>query len=89
MFDLEKAIREWKKGLQSDPALEEGFVAELEENLRKEVRAIARSAEMSKEEAFGRVAAEMRRPADVGAEFRKVYRSGRRQLPTRRAGFST
>jgi putative ABC transport system permease protein len=88
MFDLEKAIREWKKGLQSDPSLEEGFVAELEENLREEVRALARSAETSEEEAFGRVAAEMGRPGDVGAEFRKVYAPRRsRREAWRSSGF--
>jgi putative ABC transport system permease protein len=81
MFDLEQAIREWKRELRSNPSLEEGFIAELEENLREEVRALALQGEMTEEEAFRRVSAEMGRADDVGSEFRKVYapRDSRRE----------
>jgi len=79
MFDLEKSMRDWKKEMRSNPSLEETFITELEESLRDDVRGLVRQG-ISEEEAFRRVAAEMGRPEDVGAEFHKVYtrrRSGR------------
>jgi putative ABC transport system permease protein len=89
MFDLEKAVRDWKRGLRSNPSLEEGFIAELEETLREDVRELARRGGMTEERAFRQVAAEMGRADDLGAEFRKVYaprRSGR--LSGREARFA-
>jgi putative ABC transport system permease protein len=79
MFDLEKAVLEWKKELASNPAFEEGFIAELEESLRDDVEELVRQG-MAEEGAFRQIAAEMGRAEDVGAEFHKVYtprRSGR------------
>jgi hypothetical protein len=79
VFDLEKAVRDWRRGLRSNPSLEEGFVAELEESLWDDIRELVRQG-MSEEQAFRQVAAEMGRTDDVGAEFHKVYtprRSGR------------
>ncbi|MDH5707032.1 MAG: ABC transporter permease, partial [Candidatus Aminicenantes bacterium] len=79
MFDLENAIREWKKSLFKDPGIEESDVIELEEGLREEIEELCEEG-LSEEEAFRRVAAEMA-PANVlGAEFYKVRttrRSGR------------
>ncbi|MBA4317593.1 MAG: hypothetical protein C0412_04255 [Flavobacterium sp.] len=37
MFNLEKAIKEWKKNLRKNEALEDGYIAELESHLRDEV----------------------------------------------------
>ena len=82
MFDLEKAVRDWKKELRADPSLEDGFIAELEANLREEVRELSRQEGMTEEEAFRRATAEMGRAEEVGAEFGKVYSPGR----SRRAG---
>ena len=36
MFDLEKAVVEWKKNLRRNPVFEDGHIAELEANLRDE-----------------------------------------------------
>lgn len=51
MFNLEKAIREWRKELRKNEALEDGFITELEGHLRD---AIERQLEQGKneEEAF-------------------------------------
>jgi putative ABC transport system permease protein len=79
MFDLEKAIREWKKGLGSNPSLEAGFVAELEESLRDDIEELVRNG-TSEEQAFRQVAAEMGQADEIGAEFHRAYtprRSGR------------
>ncbi|MCJ7488133.1 MAG: ABC transporter permease [Candidatus Aminicenantes bacterium] len=72
MFDLEKAVREWRKDLGSNPSLEEGTIAELEESLRDDIREFVRQG-MTEEQAFSQIVAEMGRADDVGAEFYKVY----------------
>jgi len=72
MFDLEKAVQTWKKGLASNPSLEDGFIAELEVSLRDDVTGLVRLG-MTEEKAFLQVTSEMGRAADIGAEFHKVY----------------
>jgi putative ABC transport system permease protein len=84
MFDLERAVQEWKRGLASNSSLEEGFIAELEESLRDDVAELVRQGR-TEEEAFRRVAAEMGRADDVGAEFHKVYTPRRSGRPSWRA----
>lgn len=79
IFDLEKAIREWKKNLFKDPGLEENHIIELEEGLREEIEELVDGG-MSKEEAFRRIAAEVAPGEVLGSEFYKVRtirRSGR------------
>jgi hypothetical protein len=34
MFELEKAITSWRKRMEANPALEPGYIAELEARLR-------------------------------------------------------
>lgn len=51
MFNLEKAIEEWKRELRSSPAFEDGDVEELESHVRERVGEL-RSEGMSHEEAF-------------------------------------
>jgi ABC-type antimicrobial peptide transport system permease subunit len=82
MFDLEKAIKAWKKEMAKDQALEDTYLAELEAVLRDEVADLVRRGE-SEEEAFRRAAAGMGEGAAVGAEFAKVRRPGRRGLAAR------
>ncbi len=84
MFDLEKAVRKWKKQLASNPSLEEGVIAELEESLRDDIQELARQG-MTEEEAFSQISAEMGRADEVGAEFHKVYTPGRSGRPSWRA----
>jgi len=81
MFDLEKAVRKWRKGLGANPSLEEGVIAELEESLRDDVEELVRRG-MTEEKAFRQIAAEMGRADDVGAEFHKVYTPGRSGRPS-------
>ena len=54
MFDLEKAIKAWKKGLAKNEALEDTYLAELEAALRDEVADLVRRGE-GESEAFRRV----------------------------------
>ncbi len=76
MFDLEKAIKAWKKDLARNPALEDTYLSELESVLRDEVADLVSQGE-SEEKAFRRACAEMGEASDIGAEFSKV-RSSRR-----------
>jgi len=71
MFDLEKAIREWKKSLFKSPGLEEAHIIELEEGLRDEIEDLVGLGQ-SEETAFHQAVSEVA-PADVlGDEFYKV-----------------
>ncbi len=79
IFDLENAIRKWRKSLFKDPGLEENYIIELEEALREEIEELVEGG-MSEEEAFQRVAAEVAPTKVLGSEFYKVRttrRSGR------------
>jgi len=71
MFDLETAIKRWKKTLAANPGLEDGQRAELEACLRDEVADLVRRGR-SPEEAFCQVSAEMGHAGEIGAEFFKV-----------------
>jgi hypothetical protein len=81
MFDLEKAIRAWKKDLARDPALEDTYISELESVLRDEVADLVGQGE-SEEEAFRRACAGMGEASDIGSEFSKV------RPPQRRLGLN-
>jgi putative ABC transport system permease protein len=72
MFDLESAIKRWKKALAANPGLEDGQRAELENALRDEVADLVRRGR-SPEEAFSQVASEMGKADEIGYEFFKVY----------------
>ena len=76
MFDLERAVRNWKKDLARNPSLEDTYIAELEASLRDEVADRIRRGE-SPEEAFRQASAGMGEPKSIDAEFAKV-RSPRR-----------
>lgn len=60
MFDLEKAISEWKKAMRRSPSIEDGDMAELEPYLRDKVEDLT-SRGLSLEEAFRTAEAEFRR----------------------------
>lgn len=76
MFDLESAIKRWKKALAANPGLEDGQRAELENALRDEVADLVRRGR-SPEEAFRQVASEMGKADEIGYEFFKVYANRR------------
>jgi len=72
MFDLEKAIRQWRETLRRNESLEEAFIVELESHLRDAVDRSCREGG-TVEEAFRKAAAEIGRAGDIGAEFYKTY----------------
>jgi putative ABC transport system permease protein len=72
MFDMEKAIIQWKKTLRKNEALEDGTIVELESHLRDEIDSLIRSG-IGEEEAFEKAAAEIGITDDIGQEFYKTY----------------
>jgi len=79
MFDLEKAVARWRKQMGSDPALEPGYIAEIESHLRDKIDTLVGKGR-TPEQAFDEAARSLDRLNLVGSEFTKVYsarRSGR------------
>jgi len=72
MFDLEKAIKQWRKELRKNEALEDGYITELESHLRDEIDSLIRS-RISKEDAFDKAVAEIGKTDDIGTEFFKTH----------------
>ncbi len=81
IFDLEKAIRKWRKNLFKDQGLEEPLIIELEEGLREEIEELVDEG-LSEQEAFRRVVKEMAPPEVLGTEFYKVRTSRRSGRPS-------
>jgi len=79
MFDLEHAIKSWRRGLAKSPSLEDSYVAELEAVLRDEVAALVRGG-MTEEEAFRQASVGMGDVSAIGDEFKKVRGPGRTQF---------
>ena len=73
MFNLEKAIREWKTELAGKPALDDTYISELEAVLRDEIADRVRGGE-SEEAAFRASKAGMGEAGKIGSEFSKVRR---------------
>ncbi len=84
MFEIEKAIAEWRKGLRRNPALEDGQAAELEASLRDEIEDLMGKG-LDRETAFRQAVAAMGPAADAGAEFYKAKRARRSARPPWRA----
>ena len=79
MFALESAIKDWKKRLAANPAMEDGHIAELEAHLRDRIDELTEEG-LTAEEAFVKASAALGGADEAGAEFYKVYttrRSGR------------
>jgi len=72
MFDMEKAIIQWKKTLRKNEALEDGTITELESHLRDEIDSLIRSG-ISEEKAFEKAAVEIGITDDIGQEFYKTH----------------
>jgi len=83
MFDLEEAIREWKKNLARESAMDETYILELEAVLRDEVADLVRKG-LSEEDAFLRAREAMGETPAIGREFGKVRRPKRRREKLRR-----
>lgn len=79
MFNLEQAIKKWKKGLTANQAMEEGYIVELEGHLRDRVEELSGQG-VAVEEAFHGVVNAMGKTEEIGGEYYKahtVHRSGR------------
>lgn len=87
MFDLEKAIQEWRKALKRNESFEEAFIVELESHLRDEVDRSCREG-ASIEESFRKAAGEIGQAGDIGAEFYKAYTPRRGGRPPWKPGRS-
>ena len=72
MFDLEKAIKQWRKGLRKNEALEDGYIAELESHLRDEIDEQIKLG-TSEEEAFKKAVNSVGQPEGLGEEFYKTH----------------
>ncbi|MDH4219079.1 MAG: ABC transporter permease [Candidatus Aminicenantes bacterium] len=71
MFDLDKAIKKWRKELKKNEAMENGYVEELESHLRDEIdRQFTEG--LSWEEAFERAVEEIGGVENIGAEYYKT-----------------
>lgn len=71
MFNLENAIQTWKRKLRSNPAFEDGDIAELESHLREEVESL-KGEGFSEEEAFKHASEEIGEPEPIGDELYKT-----------------
>jgi hypothetical protein len=82
MFDLEQAMKRWRKSLQKNEAMEDGYRKELESHIREEIENQIELGQ-TPETAF-KTALEMLGSADsIGAEYYKSHtrrRSGRPHL---------
>ncbi len=76
MFDLKKAVGEWKRSLRKFESLENGAIAELESHLLDEFDKLKASG-LADEEAFAQASATVGQPEDIGGEYFK----GSRRLP--------
>ncbi len=88
MFDLEKAIMEWKKAMRRSPSIEDGDVEELERYLRDKVDDLAAQG-LSPEDAFRSAEAEFLRAGTLDAAYghARSTHPGRR-FPWRTVRFS-
>jgi putative ABC transport system permease protein len=75
MFNLERAINEWRRGCRKVRSLEDGALAELEGHLRDEF-ARRKASGAKDEDAFAAATASIGRPEAVGAEYFKEGAAG-------------
>jgi putative ABC transport system permease protein len=72
MFDLEHAIRNWRKALHKIESMEDGHIEELEAHLRDEIEERVSRGE-SKEEAFQKAVTSIGTILEIGAEVYKTH----------------
>jgi putative ABC transport system permease protein len=79
MFDLDDAIREWRRSFRKNEALEEGYIEELESHLRDKVEHL-KSRGLTEEKAFAEAVGKIGERDRIGEEYFKTNtrkRSGR------------
>ncbi len=88
MFDLKKAVSDWKRSLRKYESLEDGAIAELESHLLDEFDR-QKGKGLSDEEAFTKAVAAVGRPEEVGGEYFKDSRRSALAVPSwKRSRFS-
>ena len=70
MFDLEKAIQEWKKGFHKYQVFEDGIIADIELHLRDEFESQKKEG-LDAEEAFRTAVAQVGSPESLSSEYNK------------------
>ena len=70
MFNLERAIKQWRKTLRKNEALEDGYVSELESHLREEIEHRS-DIGMDEKEAFETAIQSIGSSDEIGTEFHK------------------
>ncbi|MBN2345490.1 MAG: hypothetical protein JXO51_03805, partial [Candidatus Aminicenantes bacterium] len=70
MFDLEKAIREWKRGFARQASLEDGLIADMELHLREAFQEL-KGEGLSEEEAFRKAVKQVGSAEQLAAEYGK------------------
>ena len=86
MFDIEEAIAQWRKAFRRNPAMEDGYVEELESHLRDLIEQ-GEGAGLSPEEAFDQAVLQIGAADEIGADFYKTdtrHLSGRPPWQTSR-----
>jgi hypothetical protein len=73
MFDLEAAISQWRRQVESKWIRDQSALAELEDHLREEMAALAQSGHAD-EEAWKKATAKLGDPVAIGHEFSKIDR---------------
>ncbi|MDH4195991.1 MAG: ABC transporter permease [Candidatus Aminicenantes bacterium] len=81
MFDLEAAIKKWKRGLAESPVLEDGYRDELEAHLRDKIADLTAQG-ANPEEAFLKAVAAMGESGKIDSEFFKARTTKRRGRPS-------
>ncbi len=80
MFDLETAIKKWKRGLAESPVLEDGYRDELEAHLRDKIADLIGHG-ANPEEAFHEAVAAMGGSEKIDSEFFKAHTTKRHGRP--------
>ncbi len=81
MFDLDKALAEWKKSLRKHESFEDGTVMELESHLLDEFDKQKQNG-LADEDAFSEAVKKIGRPEDVGGEYFKDSKRSRWAIPS-------
>ena len=79
MFDPEKEIKRWRKGLLKNESMEDGYIEELESHLRDAIKRLKESG-LSDEEALKRAIDQMGQPESIGEEY---FKTDMRAVPGR------
>ncbi len=80
MFDLEKAIKQWRKILRKNEAMEDGYIEEMESHLRDEIEDKIKLG-ISEEEAYRISTSEIGCADQIGAEYYKTNTRHPRFMP--------